>query len=212
MRAAYKKPVPPGGGTQGHGLLVSAKPFPPRGMDPRGARRRSARDAVRHAPRLSGGRRAGTGRRAKDGNGSGCPSAYFPRPGWTVAPATVRGFRGGTPPIIMPVSGVRRGSGAECPRGSGPAAPANAGIPARPAGASAAPRRLVRGKDHAHLAGGGAVPGGRTHGDSDVAAQPRRHWFSMIDDLHGNYLNMINYLWLFAGSCGASRARVRLQS
>ena len=39
-----------------------------------------------------------------------------------------------------------------------------------------------------------------------------REWALVQYDFRDNCLNIINYLGLFAGSCGASRARVRLQS
>ena len=47
----------------------------------------------------------------------------------------------------------------------------------------------------------------------DHARQPYLRERALVQyDFRDNCLNIINYLGLFAGSCGASRARVRLQS
>jgi len=69
VRAAHKKPVPPGGGTQSRWWIDRFGGWPRR-MDPRGIPLGWDGRAVRNAPCLWGERRAGTGRRAREGNGS----------------------------------------------------------------------------------------------------------------------------------------------
>jgi hypothetical protein len=58
----------------------------------------------------------------------------------------------------------------------------------------------LRPRRRAGRAGGSGVRRAR-------ARRPALVWY----DFRDNHLNIINYLWLFTGSCGASRAGVRLR-